>query len=80
MTTKPLKVALFPQEIIWKDKAANIDTLIKLMPTVHPETDLLILPEMFSTGFVTGDKEEVRLLAERNTGKTIDLIKELAAK
>ena len=42
MTTKPLKVALFPQEIIWKDKAANIDTLIKLMPTVHPETDLLL--------------------------------------
>ena len=79
MITKPLKVALFPQEIFWKDKASNIDTLIRLMPTIHPETDLLILPEMFSTGFVTGDKEEVRALAERNTGKTIDLIKELAS-
>lgn len=80
MTTKPLKVALFPQEIVWMDKAANIDTLISLMPEIHPETDLLILPEMFSTGFVTGEKDEVRKLAERNTGKTIDLIKALSNK
>ncbi len=78
--TKPLKVALFPQELIWGNKEKNIETLINIMPTIHPETDLLILPEMFSTGFMTGDKEEIRELAERNTGKTIDLIKQLANK
>lgn len=66
-------------EIIWDDKEANLSALEKAMSRVHPETDLLILPETFSTGFPTGkDKEEVRHMAERNTGKTIDLIKELA--
>lgn len=80
MITKPLKVALFPQNIIWKNKEQNIDTLLSIMPQIHNETDLLILPEMFSTGFVTGDKEMVRELAERNTGKTIELIKQLSAK
>lgn len=76
-----LKVCLFPMQIVWGDKEANIQTLRKAMESVHPETDLLILPETFSTGFPTGDdKEEVRALAERNTGATIDMIKELASK
>ena len=47
---------------------------------MHPLTDLLILPEMFSTGFMTNDKEEIRPYAERNTGRTIDLLKQLAAR
>lgn len=79
MTPKDLNVALFPQQIVWGDKAANIDTLISIASRVHPQTDLLILPETFSTGFPSGvDKEDVRPLAERNTGKTIDTIKALA--
>jgi len=79
MTTKDLKIALFPQKIIWGDKAMNIDTLIRVMDRLHPETDLLVLPETFSTGFMSGhDKEEIRPLAERNTGKTIDTVKSLA--
>lgn len=79
MTTKPLNVALYPQEIFWGEKQKNIDTIINLMPLLHEDTDLLILPEMFSTGFLTGDKEEIRELAERNTGKTIEVLKRLAA-
>ena len=42
--------------------------------TLHPETDLVILPETFSTGFPVGmSKDEIRPWAERNTGATIDL-------
>lgn len=79
MTTSNLKVALFPMNIVWNDKDANLSTLRAAMIALHPETDLLILPETFSTGFPTGkDKEEVRSLAERNTGETIDRLKELA--
>lgn len=79
MTDKDLKIALFPQEIVWGDKATNIDTLINIMGRLHPETDLLILPETFSTGFPSGkNKEEVRPLAERNTGRTVDTLKALA--
>lgn len=68
-------------EIVWGDKEKNIAALRDAMEKVHPETDLLILPETFSTGFPTGmEKESVRQLAERNTGTTIDIIKELAAR
>ena len=81
MTPKPLNVALYPQDIKWGDKAANIDTLISITQKVHPQTDLLILPETFSTGFPAGmDKEQVRVMSERNTGKTIDTIKALSRK
>lgn len=81
MTTKNLNIALFPQDIKWGDKAFNIQTLIKTMESLHPDTDLLILPETFSTGFMSGKtRDELRPLAERNTGKTIDTIKALSKK
>lgn len=74
-----LNVCLFPMNIKWGDKEENLNNLKKAVAGVHPGTDLLILPEMFSTGFITGDKETVRELAERNTGPTVDLLKQLAA-
>lgn len=73
-----LHVCLFPQEIKWENKEYNLNKLAEILPTVHPDTDILILPETFSTGFLTGDKEMVREYAERNTGSTIDFIKDLA--
>lgn len=79
MITKDLKIALFPQNIQWGNKAANIDSLLQVAASLHPDTDLLVLPETFSTGFLAGhDKEDVRILAERNTGKTIDTVKAVA--
>ncbi len=77
MTT--LNVCLIPFEIKWNDKQANFLKLEEMLGKVHPDTDLVILPETFSTGFPSGkDKETVRELAERNTGETIDFLKRLA--
>ena len=79
MISKDLKVALLPFKIDWNNKEANLSALENAISSVHPQTDLLILPETFSTGFPVGkDKEEVRILAEKNTGVTIDLLKKLA--
>ena len=76
---KNLNVCLYPMEIMWGDKQANLLKLEESIGRVHPETDLLILPETFSTGFPAGmDKEEVRSLAERNTGETVEFLKTLA--
>lgn len=81
MITKDLNVCLLPLEIKWGDKEVNLNTLKEAMAQVHPDTDLVILPETFSTGFPVGmDKEAIRPYAERNTGATIDLLKELAHK
>ena len=78
--TSNLNVCLFPMPIVWGDKKSNFKTLEKALNDVHPGTDLLILPEMFSTGFLTKDKEEIWELAEKNTGETVEFLKEMAAK
>lgn len=81
MKSSDLKVCLFPMEIEWENKEANLELLCEVAAKVHHETDLLILPETFSTGFPVGkEKDDVRSLAERITGKTVDLLKELSAK
>ncbi|MDE6409499.1 MAG: nitrilase family protein [Muribaculaceae bacterium] len=79
--SKDLNVAMLPLRIEWNKKEANLALLEETIATVHPLTDLLILPETFSTGFPVGmEKDEVRELAERNTGSTIELLKRLAGK
>lgn len=75
-----LKVCLYPQELVWNDKEHNLAQLEKTLECVHPATDLLILPETFSTGCPYGDKESLRSLAERNSGETVERIKRLAAR
>lgn len=77
---KDLNVCLFPMQIKWGMKEVNLSEMQKAMSKVHPDTDLVVLPETFSTGFPVGlDKEEVRPMAERNTEQTIDLIKKLSS-
>ncbi len=75
-----LKVALAPMEIAWGDKMLNFSNLERILANLHPETDLLVIPETFSTGFPGNmDKEAVREMAERNSGQTIERLKSLAA-
>ncbi|MDE6023391.1 MAG: nitrilase family protein [Muribaculaceae bacterium] len=77
---KDLKVCLYPQELIWNDKERNLRNLEEMLEKVYPSTDLLILPETFSTGCPYGDKESIRPMAERNTGETVERLKKLASK
>lgn len=79
MQPSNLNVCLFPMEIAWEEKQINLDRLQEALGRVHPDTDLVVLPEMFSTGFITNDKEHVRTFAERNTGETIDFLKRLSS-
>jgi len=44
-----LKVTLVQANQIWEDKDANFENYTQLLKTV--ETDLIVLPEMFQTGF-----------------------------
>lgn len=71
---------MLPLTIKWGDKDHNMRELEKALASMHPSTDVVILPETFSTGCPYGDKEEVRPLAERNSGITIETLKRLAAK
>lgn len=74
-----LNVALLPLEIQWRDKEANFNMVESALKSLHPDTDLLVLPETFSTGYITGpDKDAVRAYSERNTGATMERIKQWA--
>lgn len=67
-------------EIKWEDKEYNLSLLESALSKMHPDTDLVVLPETFSTGFPSGeDKEHVRAMAERNTGDTIERLKKMSS-
>lgn len=46
-----LKVALIQTALIWEDPAANRDNFTKKIDGVASDIDLIVLPEMFTTGF-----------------------------
>jgi predicted amidohydrolase len=58
MTSSSLKVALVQSDLYWKDKTANMANLEEKLMNLEYEADLIILPEMFNTGF-TMDAHEV---------------------
>lgn len=79
MAENKLKLCLAPMEIIWGDKQRNLKDLEEIFEKIHPETDLVILPETFSTGFPSSEMQKDLLkLAETNEGETLSLIRKLS--
>ncbi len=68
-----LKVTLLQTNPLWEDKAANRDTINRLTESLSG-TDLLLLPEMFSTGFTMRTAE----VAEPMDGPTVKWMQNLA--
>ena len=62
-----LKISLVQTDIAWEDIDANLLHLNDLIYKVDSDTDIVILPEMFSTGF----SMETEKLAEDFEGKTL---------
>lgn len=71
-----MKVALVQSDISWENIPKNLAYLEKKIGLVEPETDLVVLPEMFSTGF-TMNPEEV---AETTSGKAVTWMLRIAEK
>ena len=68
-----LTVTLIQQPLHWLDPEANCQQFERLISPLE-DTDLIILPEMFNTGF-TMHPEKV---AETNTGQTLDWLTKTA--
>lgn len=47
----PMRVAMFQMDIVWKDVNANLKKLKSWLVSHKGEADLVVVPEMFSTGF-----------------------------
>lgn len=72
-----IKIAAYPMKIAWADPAENLRNVASIMPRLQPGTDILVLPELFSTGFMQ-DREVILSLAEGTTGNTIGHLKLLS--
>jgi predicted amidohydrolase len=71
-----LKVTTIQADLIWEDVDANIAMFDQLIEGIGESTDVIILPEMFATGFSMNSKE----LAEPIDGKTMYWMHETAKK
>lgn len=70
-----LKVSLVQYDIVWENKEANLNYINNKLRELAGNTDIVILSEMFSTGFSMNSHN----LAEANDGNTINLLKTWAA-
>jgi len=62
---RSIKIALIQADLYWEDTVANLQKFDKLLSKLSPDTDIVILPEMFSTGFTMNIHN-----LEKPTGKT----------
>jgi len=68
-----LKITIIQPDIIWENIAANLEKYSRLIGYVI-QTDLIVLPEMFSTGFSMNPEK----LKESMDGRTISWMKNIA--
>ena len=63
----------------WCDKDANLKQVEEYLKRMPANTDIVVLPEMFSTGFVVGNKNLSVELSEKNLDNTISVLHKLSA-
>lgn len=70
-----LKAALLQADLHWEERDLNIQKFEEQMNGVSMEVDLIVLPEMFTTGFSMNAAN----LAEPAQGKTFEWMQKIAA-
>ncbi len=70
-----LTITTIQTDIIWEDKPANLQQLEEKINSIEERTEIIVLPEMFSTGFTM----QPQLFAETTEGETIEWMKRIAA-
>lgn len=75
MTDSSLEVALIQTDLYWEDKTANLAALEEKVASLSKSVDVIVLPEMFNTGF----SMENRDIAELPDMITTKWMKQIAA-
>lgn len=70
-----LTISLIQTHLYWEDKPANLQMLEEKIMGIAEKTEIVVLPEMFSTGFSMRPEE----LAETMEGETVQWMKRIAA-
>lgn len=74
MKQENLNITLIQSHLHWENPEANRNTFEEKIRNIKDETDLIILPEMFTTGFTMNAEP----LAEDENGITLAWLKQLA--
>jgi predicted amidohydrolase len=69
-----LTITLIQSRLFWEDPDKNLEMFEEKISGITQPTDLIILPEMFNTGFT----ENCGKFAEEDNGKTIQWLKALS--
>lgn len=70
-----LTITIIQSNLHWEDKAANLAMFEEKINSIKDKTEIVVLPEMFSTGF----SMEPSKLAETMDGETVQWMKKIAA-
>ncbi|HEU4471398.1 MAG TPA: amidohydrolase [Flavisolibacter sp.] len=70
-----LRITLIQTALVWEDKKANLQKLEQKINDLRESTHVIVLPEMFSTGFSMKPES----LAEKMDGPTVTWMKTMAA-
>lgn len=76
MNPRNLNVVAIQTMLNWEDRSANLAQFSALIDTVDKGTDLIVLPEMFTTGFSMNPAK----LAEKTEGETLAWMRAQSAK
>lgn len=77
MPDRNLKVAIIPHDIIENDTEANLEAVARRLTSVESDTDLVVLPEMFNTGY-SNSRQQLRENAETDDGPTMMAVRDWA--
>lgn len=69
-----LSVTIIQTGLFWEDRRANLSMLEKKINSIGEKTELVVLPEMFSTGFSMNPSA----LAEKMDGESVSWMKSIA--
>ena len=71
----PLTITTLQTNLIWENKNANLQLLSKKINSLQEKTEIIVLPEMFTTGF----SMQPKLFAETMEGETVQWMKEVSS-
>lgn len=72
-----MKICSIPLDIVYASPEENIVAAAHALSEVESDTDIVVLPELFTTAFVP-DTKTVAATAEPNTGKTVEALRRWA--
>jgi len=71
-----MKISIIQPDTVWESKQKNFNRLEQLIDRLDTDTQIIILPEMFSTGF----SMNARALSESHDGETSEWMTHIAVK